>query len=55
MKRRIPPLYGDILIVGKIPGVHVRRMLKMKTCLYTGENFRHNIEEKSIEIRRQRI
>ena len=50
MKSRIPPLQDDALIVVERPGVHMlHHTLKMKACLYTGENFRKIIAKKSIE------
>ena len=39
---RIQPLLDGLIFVKKGLGVHVRRMLKMSSGLYTGGNFKQN-------------
>ena len=43
VEKIIQSLHDDLLTFEKLPGMHVRRMLEMSRCLYTGVKFKQNV------------
>ena len=42
LETRIQRLLDGLIFVEKVLGVHLQRMLKMSSGLYTGRNFKQN-------------
>ena len=49
LETRIQPLNDSLFTLEKVLDMHVQCMLEMSRCLYTGEYFKQNVREKSIE------
>ena len=49
LETRIKRLHDGLFTFEMVLEMHVQRMLEMSRCLYTGEYFKQNIREKSIE------
>ena len=49
METTVSSLNDAMFTFEKVLGMHVQRMLEISRSLYTGENFKQNVREKSIE------